>query len=219
MFEWDRPWHGRGKGVSARENGDTREQFLASARHLFAEKGFYGTSIAAIAGDIGLTKQALLHHFGSKERLYGEVLQRISARYSTLIDRAGAEPGGGERQLRVLFEGFHELAVSHNDETRILLRELLDNRRRAERAETWYLRPFLDSMVAMARDTPRWRGSDDDTVLAGTYQLLGAIIYFAVSEPTLTHMFGDRRHDRLAAVFPDQLAALVSAAVAAPISD
>ena len=56
----------------------TRDQFIAAAQHLFAEKGFYGASIAAIAEELGLTKQALLHHFGNKEKLYGEVLQRLS---------------------------------------------------------------------------------------------------------------------------------------------
>ncbi|MEL6753814.1 MAG: helix-turn-helix domain-containing protein, partial [Pseudomonadota bacterium] len=57
---------------------DTREQFLDTAEALFAERGFYGVSIAAIADELDLTKQALLHHFGTKEKLYGAVLQRIS---------------------------------------------------------------------------------------------------------------------------------------------
>ena len=56
---------------------DTRELFLDTAETLFAERGFYGVSIAAIAGELGLTKQALLHHFSSKEKLYGAVLERI----------------------------------------------------------------------------------------------------------------------------------------------
>ena len=59
---------------------DTRSRFIKVARRHFAEKGFDGTSIAAIADEVGLTKQALLHHFGSKEKLYGKVLQQISTR-------------------------------------------------------------------------------------------------------------------------------------------
>ncbi|WP_316015186.1 TetR family transcriptional regulator [Roseobacter sp. HKCCA0434] len=39
-------------------------------RHLaLARDGLGGTSLAAIAGDAGVTKQALLHHFGSEELL------------------------------------------------------------------------------------------------------------------------------------------------------
>ena len=43
---------------------DTREQLLESASQLFAAKGFYGASLANIADELGLTTQALLHHFG-----------------------------------------------------------------------------------------------------------------------------------------------------------
>ena len=59
----------------------TKEKFLDVARKLFAEKGFYGVSIAAISSELDLTKQALLHHFGSKEKLYGLVLEGISERF------------------------------------------------------------------------------------------------------------------------------------------
>lgn len=55
-----------------------RERFIEAATDVFAERGFYGTSIAAIADALPLTKQALLHHFGSKEKLYAEVLKRKS---------------------------------------------------------------------------------------------------------------------------------------------
>ena len=41
----------------------SREEYLDAAEALFAERGFYGVSIAAIAEQLGLTKQALLHHF------------------------------------------------------------------------------------------------------------------------------------------------------------
>ena len=38
------------------------------------------------AAQVGLTKQALLHHFGSKQKLYGAVLERISARLLADLD-------------------------------------------------------------------------------------------------------------------------------------
>ena len=53
---------------------ETREALVEVARRLFSERGFYGVSVAAIASELGITKQALLHHFGTKEALYAEVL-------------------------------------------------------------------------------------------------------------------------------------------------
>ena len=43
----------------------TRAKILDGAKRLVMTQGFAGTSIAAIASELGLTKQALLHHFGS----------------------------------------------------------------------------------------------------------------------------------------------------------
>ena len=37
---------------------DTRERFIGAASTLFAERGFYGTSIAAIADALPFTKPA-----------------------------------------------------------------------------------------------------------------------------------------------------------------
>ena len=75
----------------------TKTQFLDVAKKLFAQKGFYGVSIASISGELGFTKQALLHHFGSKEGLYGAVLEGISRRFLEALEEGpdslqGASP-------------------------------------------------------------------------------------------------------------------------------
>lgn len=72
-------------------SASTRDRMIEEARALFAERGFYGVSIAQIAAELGLTKQALLHHFGTKERLYGLVLEQIAGELAGL--KASSEPG------------------------------------------------------------------------------------------------------------------------------
>ena len=80
----------------------TRQQFLQTARQLFARKGFYGTSLANIADELGLTKQALLHHFGSKEKLYAEILEGISERMLAAVAAARAAHRNPADQLEAL---------------------------------------------------------------------------------------------------------------------
>ncbi|WP_455361462.1 TetR/AcrR family transcriptional regulator [Streptomyces sp. SYSU K21746] len=53
---------------------DRREEILRAAFELFAERGYRGTSIAAIAERIGLTQQGVLHYFPSKTELLTAVL-------------------------------------------------------------------------------------------------------------------------------------------------
>lgn len=192
---------------------DTRVQFLDTATRLFAARGFYGVSIAAIAEELGLTKQALLHHFGSKERLYGDVLARISGRFSDAVGAARSKAAKPEEQLEAVILDVYRRAIANPDETQLLMRELLDNKRRAEQVGTWYLKPFLDGMVAMARRTKRWRDASDAEALAGIYQLLGAVNYVAVSDATLASMFGRGAFDDFRDAYPAELRRLLRASL------
>ncbi len=71
--------------MTQRPDGDTPAELIAAATRLFAARGFYGVSIAAIAEELGITKQALLHHFGNKEKLYSAVLEGIAARFDEAL--------------------------------------------------------------------------------------------------------------------------------------
>lgn len=191
---------------------DTRERLLDQAEPLFAERGFYGVSIAAIANELGLTKQALLHHFGSKEKLYGEVLKRISVRFEA-IEASPVLEDPAERLTQYLLSLRMQDGTSP-DATRILMRELLDNKRRVDTAGTWYLKPFLEQLIAMVQAIPNWQSASDAEALAMVYQLLGAINYFGISQPTLTGIFGDSGYKALARAFPEQLERLIRGAIA-----
>jgi AcrR family transcriptional regulator len=49
---------------------DTRGQILAAARHSFAERGFGGSSMRAIAADAGVDAALIHHYFDSKQQLF-----------------------------------------------------------------------------------------------------------------------------------------------------
>lgn len=58
-----------------RDNLET--DIVAQAERVFAECGYEGTSIAAIAESVGLSKQNLLYYFPSKQILYKRVLDDV----------------------------------------------------------------------------------------------------------------------------------------------
>jgi AcrR family transcriptional regulator len=196
---------------------DTRSKFIEAATRQFAGKGFYGASISSIANELGLSKQAVLHHFGSKEKLYGEVLQQISDRLLSRVIQmtVGAVP---ETQLEILLVSLYEDGFAHGQDMQVLMRELLDNKRRAEQASSWYLKPFLDALIALVRRVPGWETASDAEALAAVYQLLGAITYFTISEPTLIRMFGKQQYRRLEEAYPARLRVLIRTTLATPPS-
>lgn len=187
----------------------TRDQFITAATQVFAARGFYGASIASIADALQLTKQALLHHFGSKEKLYAEVLKRISERLMLELETSRSTQGKPAAQLEAFMVAFYRSSYERREETQLLMRELLDNKRRAETARSWYLKPFVQTLTSMLKRTPRWRRRSDAATLACVYQLLGAVNYFAVSEPTLTQMLGKRAFVDMQGAFESELRTLV----------
>ena len=74
----------------------------------------------------------------------------------------------------------------------LLMRELLfDNRERAEQAQKWFLRPFLDDVVAI-NEWQQHGYYKGQSPLAFVYHLLGATQYYVVSRPTLDKLYARR---------------------------
>ncbi|MFI6031681.1 TetR/AcrR family transcriptional regulator [Amycolatopsis magusensis] len=65
-------------GLRARQAARTRERILAAAKERFAEGGYEGTTVRAIAAAAGVDPAAIIRHFNSKEQLFFEVLDRDS---------------------------------------------------------------------------------------------------------------------------------------------
>lgn len=57
------------------KSGDRRAAIIRSAIHLFAEKGFRGTTTRALASAAGVTEPVLYQHFGTKRALYNAVVE------------------------------------------------------------------------------------------------------------------------------------------------
>jgi len=187
--------------MTLRSETKTPDRLIKVATRLFAARGFYGVSIAAVADELGMTKQALLHHFRSKEKLYSAVLERIADRY---MEALGAVEDAPE-----FFEQFCHYALARKDDMAVIARELLDNEQRAQAARQWFLKPFLERLVDMAqRARPSLSRSE---ALAEVYVFVGAVNYYAVSGPTLRSIFGPEIAGRLDTDLPDALQNMVRA--------
>lgn len=76
----------------------TRERFIAVATDMFKTHGYADTSINQICAELGITKGALFHHFGSKEGLFLAAWTRLQedmdgeARKAAIAARSRTDP-------------------------------------------------------------------------------------------------------------------------------
>lgn len=126
----------------------TRDQILDEALHCFAERGYDGTSLNDIAAGVGIRRPSLLHHFASKEILYGDVFERLLSDWLERLDAAfGASATGWDKAELVLRTGF-DLFAETPDYVRIMRREALDGGVHLGIDLAAVIKPFFDGAVS-----------------------------------------------------------------------
>jgi len=75
---------------------ETQERLLAAAAALFAERGFFGTTVREIAQHARVNIAAGHYHFGSKQELYLEVTRRQFEQIAARLSARGASPTPAE---------------------------------------------------------------------------------------------------------------------------
>lgn len=82
--------------VTERGADSTRERILRASAELFAERGYRGTTMRAIADAAGVNLAAANYHFGSKQRLLAATLRRhvdpINAARASWLNELEANP-------------------------------------------------------------------------------------------------------------------------------
>lgn len=91
---------------ASRPRGATRQRVLDTALHLFAERGYAGTSIRDIADELEFSKAAVHYHFAAKGQLAIALLEPVLQEYAELLDGAPLRP-------RELLRGVRDLLVAH----------------------------------------------------------------------------------------------------------
>ena len=132
-----------------------------------------------------------MHHFSTKEKLYGEMLQGAADCLKASVMKAKTTSEVSTEQLAHFLKNISSASDQSLGVIILLMRELLDNRDRAEKAHKWYLRPFLDELVAIVENAQSQGQLTKVSPLAFVYQLLGATQYFLISQPTSRQLYSE----------------------------
>ena len=106
-----------------------RKRARAAAVRLFSRHGFEGTAVQAIADELGVSKQALLYHFASKEGLRQAVLEEMVAIWRNVLPRLLSALTRQEAGFVSALAEMVEFSRAEPAYARFLMQELLRDRR------------------------------------------------------------------------------------------
>lgn len=182
---------------------ETRERILDAALVSFADRGYEATSLDALAAGLGVRKQTILYHFGTKEALLEAVIDASAADLADALERALAKAGPGFQRVEALVKTTFRLAA-RRPELLGLLREVS----RLGPPATTRLMDALDPLIERARsfleaemDAGNMRRQDPRLLLLSSYSTVIGVateveVLRAVGvEPTVRSLL--RRRDEL----------------------
>lgn len=92
---------------------DPKTHILNSAQSVFARHGFRQTSMAMVADEARLTRQALYHHFASKEALFAALVDALQAAAFAAAKAVASKPAANaSNALFAVMMAYHESLVS-----------------------------------------------------------------------------------------------------------
>lgn len=174
----------------------TRDQILDEALRCFAERGYEGTSLNDIAAGVGIRRPSLLHHFPSKESLYGDVFERLISEWLERLETAITTQATGWDKAELVLRAGLDLFADTPDYVRIMRREALDGGVHLGIDLSGVLRPLFDGAAAYLEsqmDAGVFRRLDSRQLLITGY---GAILSYFSDAPFIDGLLDADAMDR-----------------------
>jgi len=132
-------------------DNEVRSATLAAAMRLFASHGFEGTALQDIADAVGVSKQAVLHHYPSKEHIRRAVLDSILEHWNRTLPRLLVAATASEDRFDAVVGELVRFFAADPDRARILLREVLDRPVEMRRMLKRVVHPWLSAVAGYVR--------------------------------------------------------------------
>ena len=143
---------------------EMRERILQQATRLFAERGYQGTSLQAVADAVGIRKPSLLYWFRSKDLLRARVVEGLLAHWKQEIPRLMLGARSGHDRFASTVTALVAYFATDANRARVMLREVLDRPDATRALMAEHLQPFgtlVTDYIRMGQQTGRVRPDVD----------------------------------------------------------
>jgi AcrR family transcriptional regulator len=118
------PLNPKGVRMECKENNKTKILLLKTAESLFANFGYGGTTIRAIAEKSGINSAMINYYFGSKESLYHSIFESHLGDMVKTIETIEGNTKNPEDRLKVFLQYYCGRIQTNQDYYRILFSQL-----------------------------------------------------------------------------------------------
>lgn len=105
----------------------SKEEILDAASRIMSQRGFEGTSIAAISKETGLPNSSIYWHFDSKADILAAVMERGATRFFDEVGTGETQDGEPVERMRAAMHGAADSLEQHAEFLRLLILLLLSN--------------------------------------------------------------------------------------------
>lgn len=184
---------GRNILVGKRAPDATRAKLLGAAGHMFAERGYQGTTVRDICSRAGVNVALVNYYFGGKQGLYSAVLHQLMARSSHFEEMRGALDHDAlpenilRRVIKARLSGLCP-GVLADEQSRIVMHELAQPTPALTRVINDISRPIYERMLVVVAGIIGRRPHDEKTRLC-VHSVMGQMIVYALAHPFLVRLW------------------------------
>jgi AcrR family transcriptional regulator len=182
----------------------TKERLLEATLRLISKKGYLGATTREIAQQAGVTELTLFRHFGSKERLFEEVLNRYTflPRLRRLLPELEGLPYDGA--LRVVGIRFLETLKERKSLIRIMLSEINLYPEKIRGLHNSFINELIKTLAGYLRSLKKKNMLRGFSPEIAARAFLGMIFsYFKAEEIVKDHDISKKEMDKIIGKFVD----------------
>ncbi|MBB5574835.1 MULTISPECIES: TetR/AcrR family transcriptional regulator [Rhizobium] len=182
---------GKQMGLRAQRKAQRPNEILDAAFEEFVERGYVATRVEDIASRVGVTKGTIYFYFDTKERLFEEMLRRISVSFSDVSAYAKTLSGPYSERIRAFLRMAYDRIVLDRN-TRELLRFVIAEGARfpqvVDRHHEEFIVPLMDATQKLFEDGVAAGELRDAPAIKIPDTVIGAAVTLCISKM----IFADR---------------------------
>ena len=171
--------------MKKRQNQETRKKqdILLTAEIVFAERGFKGATVREVAERASIANSLIFYYFKNKSVLYEAVFESFFEQLEGLVQHSMSLDVDRLGILKEIMFGALDFFAIHRNLMKIIVRELIDNGRLAQKISQEYIKPVYDTIVEFLAEGEREAIFRNVDPVHFMQTLLGMSIFYFVAEP------------------------------------